>query len=59
MKTKVLTILLILLFVGEIFPQNVKIDTLTFAFWNMENLFDTVDDPDKNDKEFTPDGLKK
>jgi len=59
MKIKVLTILLILLFVGEIFPQNVKIDTLTFAFWNMENLFDTVDDPDKNDKEFTPDGLKK
>jgi hypothetical protein len=26
------------------------------AFWNIENLFDTVDDPHVNDEEFTPEG---
>lgn len=26
-------------------------------FYNVENLFDTVDDPDKNDDDFLPDGL--
>lgn len=31
-------------------------DGLTVMFWNTENLFDTVDDPVKNDDEFTPDG---
>ena len=30
-------------------------DTLFVTFWNLENLFDTIDDPDKNDKEFLPD----
>jgi len=31
-------------------------DTLCVAFWNLQNLFDTVDDPEKNDEEFLPDG---
>ncbi len=31
-------------------------DTLYVAFWNLENLFDTVNDPDKNDEQFLPDG---
>src|SRR4051812_39500374 len=26
------------------------------AFWNVENLYDTIDDPLKNDNEFTPSG---
>jgi len=30
-----------------------------FAFYNVENLFDTVDDPVKRDEEFTPTGKKK
>jgi endonuclease/exonuclease/phosphatase family metal-dependent hydrolase len=29
-------------------------DTLFVAFWNLENLFDTVNDPNKNDEEFLP-----
>jgi len=33
-------------------------DTLFVAFWNLENLFDVIDDPDKNDEEFTPTGDK-
>ncbi len=28
-------------------------------FYNVENLFDTIDDPHKNDLEFTPEGSKK
>ena len=28
------------------------------AFWNLENLFDTIDDPNKDDQEFLPDGTK-
>ena len=26
------------------------------GFYNLENLFDTVDDPQKNDEDFLPDG---
>ena len=33
-------------------------DSLFIAFWNLENLFDTVDDPLVNDEEFLPDGDK-
>ena len=29
---------------------------MSVMFYNSENLFDTFDDPDKNDDEFTPDG---
>ena len=28
------------------------------ASWNLENLFDTIDDPEKNDEEFMPDGRR-
>ena len=31
-------------------------DTLYLAFWNLQNLFDTIDDPEKNDESFLPDG---
>ena len=31
----------------------------TIAFYNLENLFDTVDDPDTEDDDFTPTGAKK
>ncbi|MGK9475878.1 endonuclease/exonuclease/phosphatase family protein [Melioribacter sp. OK-6-Me] len=33
-------------------------DTLYVASWNVENLFDTEDNPLKNDDEFTPEGSK-
>ncbi|MEY3442556.1 MAG: hypothetical protein RLZZ519_837 [Bacteroidota bacterium] len=33
-----------------------KMKTLTVAFYNMENLFDTEDDPAINDEEFLPSG---
>lgn len=28
-------------------------------FWNVENLFDVMDDPEKDDDEFLPDGLRR
>ncbi len=31
----------------------------SIAFYNLENLFDTIDDPDTLDDEFTPEGEKK
>ena len=31
----------------------------TVAFYNLENLFDTKDDPSKLDDDFTPKGFKK
>lgn len=36
-----------------------KKDRFTIAFYNLENLFDTKDDPTKLDDDFTPDGFKK
>ncbi|MDO8548543.1 MAG: hypothetical protein Q7S39_00125 [Ignavibacteria bacterium] len=33
-------------------------DTITVAFWNLENLFDVMDDPKKEDEEFLPSGTK-
>jgi predicted extracellular nuclease len=29
-------------------------DTIVVAFWNLQNLFDTIDDPQKDDQEFLP-----
>ncbi len=39
--------------------KNDSNSTFTFAFYNLENLFDTVDDPDTHDDDFTPDGRKR
>jgi len=33
-------------------------DTLYIAAWNLENLFDLIDDPEKRDEDFLPDGKK-
>ena len=34
-------------------------DTAILAFYNVENLFDTIDDPSINDEEFLPNGRQK
>ena len=39
------------------YSQNIQ-DTIYIASWNVENLFDTIDDPEKKDEEFTPEGKK-
>ncbi len=43
----------------QIFPQeNAARDTIIVGEWNVENLFDTINDPGKKDEEFTPDSYK-
>lgn len=47
---------LILFTSTELFSNNG--DTISVAFWNVENLFDFFNDPDKDDEEFLPTGSK-
>lgn len=49
---------LIFLIEPSLSAQSKKNDTLFVASWNLENLFDTVHDVGKSDKEFTPDAPK-
>lgn len=39
--------------------QSIKQQLYTIAFYNLENLFDIVDDPNTLDDDFTPNGAKK
>ncbi|MFW6020437.1 MAG: endonuclease/exonuclease/phosphatase family protein [Bacteroidales bacterium] len=43
---------------GTLNAQNYKQGDYLVMFYNVENLFDTINDPNKNDKEFTPEGRK-
>jgi hypothetical protein len=54
------TLLLVFLFLisSSIFSQEKKIDVAIIAFYNVENLYDTIDDPITDDKEFLPDGIQ-
>ena len=47
-------IILSLVIVFPIAAQNTN--TAIIGFYNLENLFDTINDPNKNDEEFLPDG---
>ena len=38
------------------FAQGKKVAVYSVAFYNLENLFDTINDPTTNDEEFLPDG---
>ena len=58
MKTICLQIVTLLSFSMFINCSAQSDDTLVVAFWNLENLFDTIDDPEKNDKEWLPHGEK-
>jgi outer membrane protein OmpA-like peptidoglycan-associated protein len=60
---KIQNLSLILLFVSSLFLGEIraeKIETFAIGFYNLENLFDTINDPtlSKND-EFTPNGSNK
>ena len=39
--------------------ETIKNEHYIIAFYNLENLFDTIDDPDTDDDDFTPEGAKK
>jgi len=56
---KTFSILLAILFISvNSFAQEKEKDTLFIASWNLENLFDTINDTLKNDEEFLPDSIK-
>ena len=52
-------ILLLILFIAgiSIYAQQERGD-LRIMFYNVENLFDTQNDPDTNDDEYTPEGSR-
>ncbi len=53
MKKRLLTTAtFVCLFIAAIFAQSPH----TFVFYNIENFFDTINDPDIRDDEFTPEG---
>jgi hypothetical protein len=55
MKINHLLLVIITLFsVDSLFGQEKKFKVHTIAFYNVENLFDTKDDPAINDEEYTP-----
>lgn len=57
MKTKTLIFLAFIMFSFILKSQDeVKVRLACIAFYNIENLFDTINDPNKNDEEFLPDG---
>lgn len=59
MKSKFLIVLfLIPLITSTVFAQKKDKKTLKLGFYNVENLFDIEDDPNKDDDEFTPNGKK-
>ena len=59
MKLTAFTIFMVIILIKVSFSfQLQKADTIVIASWNLENLFDTTDDPGKNDFEFTPEGRK-
>ena len=51
--------ILILLFLVGLGSQAQKRKTMRFMFYNVENLFDTIDSPNTKDTEFTPQSEKR
>jgi predicted extracellular nuclease len=57
MKKIVLVILSLFLFV-TVFSQKTDYKPIVIGFYNLENFYDTIDNPNVNDDEFTPKGAK-
>lgn len=57
-KCSLLLVLALLsgLFSGLAQDAKKKVAVYAVAFYNLENLFDTINDPEKNDEQFLPDG---
>ncbi|RXQ94987.1 endonuclease/exonuclease/phosphatase family protein [Ancylomarina salipaludis] len=49
----------LLLNVNGLSAQKKQKEVSCIAFYNLENLFDTIDDPEKYDEEYTPEGKNK
>ncbi|MBI9055642.1 MAG: endonuclease/exonuclease/phosphatase family protein [Bacteroidales bacterium] len=58
-KVLFLVVFSFLLSTNFLIAQKKQFKVATVAFYNLENLFDTIDTPDKHDFEYTPEGEKK
>ena len=58
MKRLALAFILMLTATAQSQETQQQFSTYTIGWWNVENLFDTRDDPKTNDDEFTPEGDK-
>lgn len=56
MKYLSLLFFVFMVFCSGIIAQTAKTASLSTMFYNVENLFDTIDDPHKNDNDFLPQG---
>ena len=59
MKKILISTVFILLAVLTASAQETRTKTYVVGFYNLENLFDTYNDPVKNDEEFLPEGKNK
>ena len=55
MKKLAISLIMSCLLFGMVSAQQ-KVAVYSVAFYNLENLFDTINDPNTNDEEFLPDG---
>lgn len=55
----IIVLIMSFLFAFQACAQEKKYLATTIAFYNVENLFDTVDDPNTNDAEFLPGGANR
>ncbi len=58
MTKRNLFLTILLLINSCIFAQEKKFNIAIIAFYNTENLYDTIDDPNTDDKEFMPNGIQ-
>ena len=56
---KIVWVLFYLFTITQAIAQSKKYNIHTVAFYNFENLFDTINDPDTFDEEWTPKGLQR
>ncbi len=56
MKNHFLPFIILFFFAIKSFAQNDQHKKFAFAFYNLENFYDTINDPKTNDDEFTPNG---
>jgi len=59
MARKVIALLCLSFVIATVSAQDKKFKVHTIAFYNVENLFDTINDPKINDEEWLPSGLQR
>lgn len=58
-RLKIVGLIAVLILAAQfLFAQEKKATVACISFYNVENLFDTIDSPDTNDLEYTPQGSK-